>query len=105
MEKPRPLYLWLIEQDERTGYDTYDSAIVVAEDEAEARGMHPFSDRGDIRANWEADRWETSRRGGDWLECAVDNWTRKPSAVRARQLGVADDNMPAGLVLASYNAG
>lgn len=33
--------LWLLEQDEHNGYDTYDSLVVAAESEDEARAIHP----------------------------------------------------------------
>jgi len=33
--------LWLISQTENTGYDVYDSAVVAAQTEEEARRLHP----------------------------------------------------------------
>ena len=37
----KKLYLYLISQKENNGYDTYDSAVVVAESEEEARNTLP----------------------------------------------------------------
>lgn len=36
--------LWLISQDDNTGYDTYDSAIVAAVDTEAARAINPDGD-------------------------------------------------------------
>lgn len=76
--------LWLISQDENTNYDTYDSAVVAAETEDEAKAIHPAGDP------------------EDWSE-SYGTWCKSPDGVKAQYLG--ETERPAGVVLASFNAG
>jgi len=79
------LYLYLIEQDRNDGYDTYDSAVVVAKSAAQAKRIHP---------------------GEKPLDEDRGTWTNDPDDVAATQLGVAGPKLKAGDVLcASFNAG
>lgn len=72
--------LYLISQNEVFDYDTYDSAVVAALTEADAANTPP---------------------DGDW---GVD-WCSSPSKVNVMLLGKAVPGMPAGVILASFNAG
>lgn len=81
--------LWLISQTENTGYDTYDAAIVAAETADDARKIHPLRPTA-------ADAW-TSR-------FMTDVWASSPDLVTAECIGEARTDMPAGLILASFNA-
>jgi hypothetical protein len=76
--------LWLISQDENSGYDTYDSAIVAAETEDVARNTHPG--------------------GGNWSE-TFGSWASKPDLVKVRLIGDAVPGIEAGVWCASFNAG
>ena len=38
--------LWLISQDENTGYETFDRAVVAAENEEAARNIKPCEEQG-----------------------------------------------------------
>lgn len=58
-------------------YDMYDSAIVCAENEEEARNTK-FDD--------------------------IDSWV-KPEDVHVEEIGIAKDNIKKGIILASFNAG
>ncbi len=78
--------LWHISQTEEDGYDSYDSAVVCAEDEAGARATHPDG-RGPV-----AD--------GRW-----NDWATKHENVVVRYLGEADPSVEPGVVCASFNAG
>lgn len=85
--------------DELLGYDTYDSAIVVAKDEESARHIHPGG---------EARGWndETGRYDKPWYESdeRLKYWV-KPERVNVRLVGTTD-LFPEGTVLcASFNAG
>ena len=51
--------IYLIEQDELSGYDTYSGAIVVAKDEADARLISPTGYKDEI--DEETDEW------GGWV--------------------------------------
>lgn len=77
--------LWLISQDENRGYDTYDSAVVAAETEADARNIHPGRSEG----------W------GDYFP----TWSSSPDKVTARYIGEAMPGTEPGVILASFNAG
>lgn len=81
-------YLWKITQDERTGYDTYDSAVVCATSVEEARRIHPDTVVG----------WKGYKDG-------LDSWAT-PDKVTAKKVGVADKSIPLNTVVcASFNAG
>lgn len=76
--------LWLIEQDENNDYDTYDSAVVVAETENDARNINP---------------------GGEWGR-RYSAWATSPDKVVAHYIGEASPHLAAGeIVCASFNAG
>ena len=75
--------LYLISQDENVGYDTYDSAVVVAQDVYHASLIAPGGSF-----------------GGNYGE-----WCSKPDKVSVKYLGEAAAGIPAGIVLASFNAG
>ena len=76
------LKLWLISQEENTEWDTYDSAVVAARTEEEARLINP---------------------GGDW-ELSID-WCSSPDKVHVEYLGIATEGVEPGIVLSSFNAG
>jgi hypothetical protein len=84
--------LWLISQDINTGYDTYDSAVVAAEDEASAKLIHPSGDRQMV--------W----RDTGHVDRDYGAWTSKEH-VQCRYLGEATSNVEAGVICASFNAG
>lgn len=68
------LYLWLLEQSEHTGSETYDSVVVVAQSEDDARAVHPSSKILDSR-------------DVDWGSTC---WASSPMNVTATRLGMAD---------------
>lgn len=76
--------LYLIQQTVNQNYDTYDSAVVVAESAEEARNMHPAGychDQENMRT-----------------------WAR-PEDVSVKCIGTAAAGVEAGPVCASFNAG
>lgn len=76
--------LYLISQTENEDYDTYDSAVVRAKSEDDARLMHP------------------SGHAGPWDR---NTWCRSPDAVTVEKIGTAEKGAKRGIVLASFNAG
>jgi len=79
--------LWLIFQDENDDYDTFDSAVVAAETEEQAKSIHPYG----------SDAW-SSRNS--------DTWASSPDKVTAKYLGEAyGDIKKPGVILGSFNAG
>lgn len=87
--------IYRISQNVNNDYDTYDSAIVCAENEEEARKIHPDKDL-----------------DFDYPECSKDKkldrdygtWTKK-RFVKVEYLGEAKENTTRGVLLASFNAG
>lgn len=77
--------LWLISQTENEGYDTYDSAIVVAESVEQARAIHPS-------------------KYSSWNE-HYSSWASSPEHVSAVCIGTAQDGIQGPVILASFNAG
>jgi hypothetical protein len=77
--------LWIISQMVNNNYDTYDSAVVAAETEEEARNILPCGDS-----------WDDVRRHGGWAS--------KPSEVNVEYLGETNREL-SGIILSSFNAG
>jgi hypothetical protein len=93
--------LWLIEQDENSGYDTYDSAVVAAMTEDQAKRIHPS---GEPEKNW-TDAMEFSDKWDSW-RYQYSVWAHHPDNVKATVIGDAHASVSAGDVLcASFNAG
>jgi len=77
--------LYLISQDQNTGWDTYDSAVVCAHDEEEARSIHPSPYDKDFKS---------------------DTWCNSPAHVKVKWIGIAavEYDEP-GIICTSFNAG
>lgn len=78
--------LWLISQDEREGWDIYDSAVVAADTEDQAKNTMPdeytkFSDK------------------------SYHGWCSGLDKVKVKLIGEAQQGIEAGVILASFNAG
>lgn len=80
--------LYLLSQDVNDDYDTYDSVVVAAPSEAEARFIHPAP----YKKNWNG------------LGEEYDTWCHAAD-VRVTLIGVALESQEAGVILASFNAG
>lgn len=77
--------LYLITQNEESGYDTFDSAVVAAKTALAARKTHPCP--------WGKNEWKS------------DTWAHSHTKVESKLIGKAHSSVPAGVVLASFNAG
>lgn len=75
--------LYIISQNENDDYDTYDSAVVAANNETEARNINP-------NINGWNDRYTT--------------WCSSPEKVRVEYLGEAKEGTEIGIILDSFNA-
>ena len=91
--------LWRIAQSENNNYDTYDSAVVAAETEEDARNTYP----GDYDVKWHGTKWLWHLEDGRILDHSAGSWTI-PAHVSVEFLsdGYAGK---AGVVCASFNAG
>jgi hypothetical protein len=80
--------LYLLSQYEERGYDTFDSCIVAALNEDNARMTHP-----DGIDNW----------GGTYCS---RSWCRSPDDVVVELIGIADPSIDTPrIILSSFNAG
>lgn len=86
--------LWLLHRadNDSGGYDTYDSMVVAAETEEEARLIHPSG----TPHIWTGQSWRVK----DWSD---DSWTA-PGKLMVREVGTANDGVT-GVICASFNAG
>jgi len=83
--------LWHVKQNENNDYDTFDSMVVAAESEADARQIHPYSER-----PWADDAWTEGLNGV---------WCKSPDTPTVELIGNAIPGTKAGIILASFNAG
>ena len=83
--------LFKLSQDINNGYDTYDSAVVAAENEDAARHTHPDKNDNEFRT------WDEIVDGGS---CHI--WVGAHQ-VEVQYIGETD--LPAGVICASFNAG
>lgn len=88
------MYLYRLSQSVARGYDTYDSCVVAAESEDDARLIHPscYIDLGDLDS--------------DCFPRYCDTWANRPSDVTVKLIGTAiDGTEPNSVICASFNAG
>lgn len=98
--------LFLISQDKVNGYDTYDSAVVSAKSEADARNIHPW----EFVTHVTNGKWMGTYSGGKNIGSEYENddgysWPKYSDidCVKVEYLGETDK--PRGVIIASYNAG
>ena len=89
--------LYLISQEVDNGYDTYDSAVVVAENEEEARNIHPNKCYETIDGFF---IYRKTKKPCEW-----SGWVLEVKDVKVKLIGKAVDNIVKGVVIASFNAG
>jgi hypothetical protein len=78
--------LWLISQNENTGYATFNSAVVAAESAKEARRINP-------------------RTGGPLDENSAHDWVTDPNFVSCQCLGTAANDIKKNqIILTRLNA-
>ena len=95
--------LYLVSQIENNSYDTYDSFVVVAASQEEARNTHP----GDQLA-WAPDERITKQAqvNASVLWCdTYSTWASSPDKVEVKYIGDATPDMKPGIICASFNAG
>jgi len=85
--------LYRIWQDVNNNYDTYDSAVVCAENEEEARKIHPD---GTYDYPEDEDLEIMDEEYGSWV---------KKKYVKVEYIGEAREGLKKGVIVASFNAG
>ena len=95
--------IYLLSQDVVSGYDTYDSAIVIAENEDEARKIHPNN----LVTHVTNDQWMGTYSGGEEYKNELYEWVEYSDIdkISVKYIGEASKEQQKGLVLASFNAG
>ena len=92
--------IYLVEQDVNNGYDTYDSFVVVAENEEIAKHTSPSG-----LYVWKNEVWNFCYSDGTCEPSSQLNWCL-PSDVKVTLIGEADKKYTETTVLlASFNAG
>lgn len=94
--------LWLISQKVNNNYDTYDSAVVAANSEEEARNTYP-DNWGCSDVYWNGSKWLWQIKDNRVLDYSHGTWTT-PEHVTVEFLADGYEG-PAGTVCASFNAG
>ncbi len=80
--------LYLLSQDVNTDYDTYDSCVVCAKNEEDAKTIHPSNRIGPVNINRE--------NYGSW--CGLND-------VKVEYIGRPSKGLKRGVICASFNAG
>lgn len=95
--------IYLLTQNQNTGYDTYDGVVVVADSEEEAKKIHPSE-----YYIFQDDGWYFKYSDGkinDTREYTAGGWAEVED-ITATIIGESDGTFGAGTVVcASFNAG
>jgi hypothetical protein len=101
------LNLYLIERPDDWGYDEYDSAVVCANTEDEARRIHPGNEPDNELYRWNDDLLEWVYSCGEYENQRVswNSWPVNINSIKVTLLGVAVEDIELGTVCSSFNAG
>ena len=106
MSNGNTLNLYLISQTVNNYYDTFDSAVVAARDEEDAKSIHP------VFTSWLDGHvptvTQTAKEAEEEKEKQGynndDTWTTREN-VDVKLIGICSPNIKRGVICASYNAG
>ena len=95
--------IYLLTQNDQNGYETYDSCVVIAENDDDARRIHP------IGSDWyvwleDAESWGFVYADGRIEPESISNWTNDINKIIVHNIGISHIDEP-GVVCASFNAG
>lgn len=101
--------LYLLSQDINDGWDTYDSCVVCAKSEEEARLIHPseFVTHCDDK-NWFGTHSNKENLGQEYItEDSFGTWVNRTEVdkINVEYIGEAKEGMKSGVICASFNAG
>jgi hypothetical protein len=91
--------IYLIEQDVLTGYDTFNAAVVIAENETKAKLIHP----NEYEWNPEIHAWVEGTEIVDDPSVPPATWPA-PAYIKVTLLGRAEADMKKGIVCADFRA-
>lgn len=97
--------IYLLEQDWNNDYNTYDSVVVIAENEKEARKIHPSEFVTHITDGQWMSTYAT--KGGGEYNFDSRDWVQydEIERLKIKHIGTATDKQEKGVLLASFNAG
>ena len=85
--------LYLLTQYQNTGYDTYDSCVVCAENEDDAKNIDPSTGDG-VFVDWSNKSQKYSI-----------SWANTKDGIEVEEIGEAHPSQKRGVICASFNAG
>ena len=91
--------LYLLSQNVNNDYDTYDSIVVAAENEEEARTIQPQLDYKYHDGKVYFQYYDLSE-----VECSNDTWAL-PEDIKVKFIGISAPGIEKGVIIASFNAG
>jgi len=99
------MYLYKLTLNKRIRHDMFDSAVVIASSEEEARTIHPngrnrWNEEVDEDEDEEEDSWHQDFKDSD----PMSSWGR-PDQVTAELIGTASSGEVGDVIVSSYNAG
>lgn len=96
--------LYLISQNVESGYDTYDSAVVVAPNGEVAKSIHPS---GYTLYDYAQKKWYSPMKDGTrkYDTFRNDSWASDPKDIEAEEIGYTYTSGEPGVICSSYNAG
>ena len=106
MSNENTLNLYLISQTVNDDYDTFDSAVVAARDDEDARSIHPIpscfgmSDLPTVTQTVREAEEEKEKKGYN----SDNTWTTREN-VKVRLIGVGSPDVKRGVICSSFNAG
>lgn len=97
--------LYLLSQTVNNDYDTFDSCVVCADNEDDARMINPNSKhfKANIIIYEESKQIWIIQDNGKFI-CTDDTWCN-PKDIEVKLIGKADKSIQKGVVCASFNAG
>jgi hypothetical protein len=96
-----------ISQNDVNGYDTFDSAVVIAENKKEARQIHPYNKIGsdwNIYYDKKLKQFWNKRTDGSIYEFGDGGWTYNISKIKVEYIGETKLKTK-GVICSSFNAG
>mgnify|MGYP001571839762 CR=1 len=100
--------LFKISQGVRNDYDTYDSAVVCAENEDEARHIHPSNYVTHYRdGKWYGNYSPAPHEEYETENGAYSSWVEfdQIDKIKVEYIGEASEGQKKGVIVASFNAG
>ena len=100
------LKLYLISQNVNNGYDTFSAAVVCAENEEDAKRVHPHDG---FKAYFDEEKkqfWTKRVDGKPYLfEDKYETWTNDLKKIRVEYLGEVKEGIKKGVICSSFHAG